>query len=378
MFKENKSLKGRYAELEQSLKKSKEEAEYYKNIAITIGKKHLRRIDQLSKLITKRKIAENALKKSELKYRFLFDHAPVGIFEINLPTGKFTNVNSVMSEITGYSKEQLLNMKAVDFLVGDSKQQYNERIGKLLAGETIPKDVDYNIKNKNGEEIWVSLSANYFSENEIFKGALVVIYDVTNRKEMEEKLLIAHEKLEKRVEERTVELLAANVQLKQEAMKRGIAQKELKKREQKLKLQTLKLEEINTTLKVILEKRNEDKVEIEERLLLNINEMILPYLEKLRKSRSNELQQSYADILESNLKEITSPFYQKMASDYYHLTPKEIQIAGLIKQGKTTKEIAELIQSSPRAIEFHRNNLRKKFGLTNTKTNLMTHLSTLN
>jgi DNA-binding CsgD family transcriptional regulator len=127
-----------------------------------------------------------------------------------------------------------------------------------------------------------------------------------------------------------------------------------------------------------LEKRNEDKVEIEERLLLNINEMILPYLEKLRKSRSNELQQSYADILESNLKEITSPFYQKMASDYYHLTPKEIQIAGLIKQGKTTKEIAELIQSSPRAIEFHRNNLRKKFGLTNTKTNLMTHLSTLN
>ena len=211
MFKENKSLKGRYAELEQSLKKSKEEAEYYKNIAITIGKKHLRRIDQLSKLITKRKIAENALKKSELKYRFLFDHAPAGIFEVNLPTGKFTNVNSVMSEITGYSKEQLLNMKAVDLLVGDSKEQYNERLGKLLAGETIPKDVDYNIKNNNGEEIWVSLSVNYFYESDIFKGALIVIYDVTNRKEMEEKLLIAQEKLEKRVEERTVELLAANV-----------------------------------------------------------------------------------------------------------------------------------------------------------------------
>jgi len=46
--------------------------------------------------------------------------------------------------------------------------------------------------------------------------------------------------------------------------------------------------------------------------------------------------------------------------------------------GTTTKEIAELLQSSPRAIEFHRNNLRKKFGLTNTKTNLITHLLTLN
>jgi len=111
---------------------------------------------------------------------------------------------------------------------------------------------------------------------------------------------------------------------------------------------------------------------------LNINEMILPYLEKLRKSLLNELQLSYVDILESNLNEITSPFYKRMASNFYHLTPKEIQIAGLIKQGKTSKEIAELLQSSPRAIEFHRNNLRKKFGLTNTKTNLITHLLTLN
>ena len=138
------------------------------------------------------------------------------------------------------------------------------------------------------------------------------------------------------------------------------------------------MEEINTALRVLLEKRNEDKIEIEDRVLLNINEMILPYLEKLRKSSLNVLQQSYVDILESNLNEITSQFYQKMSSNYYHLTPKEIQIAGLIKLGKTTKEIAELIQSSPRAIEFHRNNLRKKFGLTNTKINLMTHLLTLN
>ncbi|MEJ2658672.1 MAG: helix-turn-helix transcriptional regulator [Desulfobacterales bacterium] len=127
-----------------------------------------------------------------------------------------------------------------------------------------------------------------------------------------------------------------------------------------------------------MEKRNEDRVEIEEKIRLNINEMILPYLEKLRNSLLNELQQSYVDILESNLNEITSPFYQRIASDFYHLTPKEIQIAGLIKQGKTTKEIAGLLQSSPRAIEFHRNNLRKKFGLTKTKTNLVTHLLTLN
>ena len=378
MVEENKSLKERYAELERSLRKAKEEAEYYKNIAVATGRTHLREIDQLSRLITERKMAEEALKKSELKYRFLFDHAPVGIFEINLPTGKFANVNAVMCEISGYSREELLSMKAIDFLVEKSKKQYNERLEKLLAGETISEVVDYNVKNKNGRKIWVSLAASHFYESGILKGALIVIHDITDRKEMEEKLLKAHEQLERRVEERTAELVTTNAQLKQEAIEREIAEKELKKREQKLELQTRKLEEINTALKVLLEKRNEDKVEIEERVLLNMSEMILPYLEKLRKSRLNELQRSYIDILESNLNEITSPFYQRMASNYYHLTPKEIHIAGLVKHGKTTKEIAELLQSSPRAIEFHRNNLRKKFGLTNTKTNLMTHLLTLN
>ncbi|MFZ0485272.1 MAG: PAS domain S-box protein [Desulfobacterales bacterium] len=378
MIKENKSLKGRGSQLEQSLKKAKEGAEYYKNIAIAAGKKHLRRIDQLSKLITERKIAEEALKKSEHKYRFLFDHAPVGIFEIDLPTGKFINVNAVMCETLGYSKEEFLNVKAVDLLIGDSKKQYKHRLEKLLADETISKDVDYNVKTKDGREIWVSLTVNHFFESRILKGALFVIHDVTDRKEMEKKLLKAREELEQRVEEHTAELVSANKQLKQEAIEREIAKKELKKREQKLELQTGELEEINTALRVLLEKRNEDKIEIEDRVLLNINEMILPYLEKLRKSSLNVLQKSYVDILESNLNEITSQFYQKMSSNYYHLTPKEIQIAGLIKQGKTTKEIAELIQSSPRAIEFHRNNLRKKFGLTNTKTNLMTHLLTLN
>ncbi len=363
MVKENKSLKGRCAELEQSLKKAKEGAEYYKKIAIAAGIKHLRRIDQLSKLITERQIAEEALKKSENKYRFLFDHAPVGIFEIDLPTGKFINVNAVMCETLGYSKEELLNLKAVDLLIGDSKKQYKHRLEKLLADETISKDVDYNVKTKDGRKIWVSLTANHFYESRILKGALFVIYDVTDRKEMEKKLLKAHEELERHVEERTAELVSANKQLKQEAIEREIAKKELKKREQELELQTGKLEEINTALRVLLEKRNEDKSEIEDRVLLNINEMILPYLEKLRKSSLNVLQQSYVEILESNLNEISSQFYQKMSSKYYHLTPKEI---------------AELIQSSPRAIEFHRNNLRKKFGLTNTKTNLMTHLLTLN
>ncbi len=58
---------------------------------------------------------------------------------------------------------------------------------------------------------------------------------------------------------------------------------------------------------------------------------------------------------------------------YLNLTPTEIQTANLIKQGKTSKEIAELVNLSTRTVEFHRDNIRKKMGVKNKKVTLRTH-----
>jgi GAF domain-containing protein/DNA-binding CsgD family transcriptional regulator len=166
----------------------------------------------------------------------------------------------------------------------------------------------------------------------------------------------------------------ANSQLFLESKK---TEETLKKREQELKVKSHNLEEVNTTLKVLLRQREEDIVEVEEKVLSNVKELILPYLEKLKKVRPNDIQLNYLDIVETNLYNIISPFLKKLKSKYLDLTSKEIQIANLIREGKTTKEIAELLHVSPRAIEFHRDNIRTKLGLKNKKANLNSYLSSL-
>jgi DNA-binding CsgD family transcriptional regulator len=80
------------------------------------------------------------------------------------------------------------------------------------------------------------------------------------------------------------------------------------------------------------------------------------------------------ELVETRLGKIVSPYVVKFTKKNRELTPKEIQVATLIKDDKTTKEMAEIMQVSTRAIEFHRQNIRKKLGLVKSKTNLKTYL----
>jgi len=154
-------------------------------------------------------------------------------------------------------------------------------------------------------------------------------------------------------------------------------QDKLEERGIELELKRNDLEEVNTALRVLLKKRDEDKLELEENLLLNIKMLVRPCLEKLKNCTLNERQASYLDVLESNLLEVISPFARKMSSKYLNLTASEIQVANLIIEGQRTKEIASLLNLSDKTIEVHRKNIRKKLGLRNKKENLRTHLLAL-
>jgi DNA-binding NarL/FixJ family response regulator len=163
---------------------------------------------------------------------------------------------------------------------------------------------------------------------------------------MQQKLKEAHDLLERRVEERTREL----------------------------RIKSENLEEMNTALKVLLKKREEDKNELEEKVIYNVKELILPFLEKLKRSKLDHRQQTCVDIIASNLNDIVAPFAKTLATRYLNLTPSEIQIANLVKHGKTTKDIADLLNLSTRTIESHRDSIRQKLGIKNKRANLRTHL----
>jgi PAS domain S-box-containing protein len=157
-----------------------------------------------------------------------------------------------------------------------------------------------------------------------------------------------------------------------------LAEEALKKRERELAIKSRHLEEVNTALRVLLEKREEDRSEIEGKIEYNLRELVLPYLEKLKKTSLNEKQASYLKVAESNLENIVSPFSKSLSEKFLNLTPTELQVANLIQQGRSTKEIAQLLFVSNRTVESHRKGIRKKLNLNNRKANLRSHLTTLN
>jgi PAS domain S-box-containing protein len=147
--------------------------------------------------------------------------------------------------------------------------------------------------------------------------------------------------------------------------------------EEKVRQRTAELEDMNATLRILLKKREEDKNEIGEKIFANHKLILAPIIRNLKQSLALESQKDMMDILESELKNIISPFSKKLSDQMVNLTPKEIHIADLVKFGKTNKEISEIMNSSIHTISRHRENIRKKTGLKNKKINLRSFLSTL-
>jgi DNA-binding CsgD family transcriptional regulator/PAS domain-containing protein len=158
---------------------------------------------------------------------------------------------------------------------------------------------------------------------------------------------------------------------------RKLAEEALLAKEKELASKTNKLEEINIALNVLLEKREQDKILLQEQVLSNVKKLAIPYVEKLKKNSLTETQRALLDVIESSLHEIISPFSLKLSSHSFGLTPTEIKVADLVRQGKGTKEVATIRNLSHKTVARHRENIRNKLGIKNKKVNLQSHLNSL-
>jgi DNA-binding CsgD family transcriptional regulator len=218
-------------------------------------------------------------------------------------------------------------MRFLDFFVGQDKEAMAQTIAAFTGGQTC---VEAYLTSKDG-----SKAAYFFtgSQVDIARAQLLVGIglDITERKGME------------------------------------LAMRETAEN----------LNEVNSALRALLRQRDEDRKEFEEAVLSNVKNLIFPYFEKLRGSKLENNQKTWLDILETQLREITSPFTRNLTLQQMNLTPTEIRVADMVKDGKTTTEIAEILGSSEKSVSVHRNHIRDKLGLHGKRANLEAYLASL-
>lgn len=205
----------------------------------------------------------------------------------------------------------------------------------------------------------------------VIEGDLALLIEISRREQAERQLQISLDELEQRVAERTRELTVLNEGLRQEILCRKKAENELRQREREL-------EDANAALRVLLSKLESSRHEFEEQTLRQIKGLILPHVAKLRQNIGDQQpDRSFIDLVEANLQKITSSFANSLVVALENLTPTEIEIAQMVLNGQTTKDIAKALSRETSTIDFHRNNIRKKLGIESRAVNLRSHLLSL-
>lgn len=150
---------------------------------------------------------------------------------------------------------------------------------------------------------------------------------------------------------------------------------ELKLAQEELGDKNQSLEEANIALKVLIRHREKDRAELEKKIVSHIKTLVLPYMDRIEENGPSPRNRTLLTIARGHLNDILSPMTRTLS--HAGLTPQETQVAALVRDGKTSAEIADILFISEATVSFHRKNLRAKLGLTNRRANLRAHLSSI-
>jgi len=289
---------------------------------------------------------KGSLERICAKYR-LFERAvdasscAITIADAADPEMPLIYVNKAFEEITGYGCAECLGKNCRFLQADDRDQEALQTIHKALQ-EHRPCTAVLRNYRKNGELFWNELRmAPVFDEKKRLIHYIGIQTNITDRVRAEGEVARYREHLENLVRERTQ-----------------------------------KLEEKNTALKEVLDQIQTEKEAIRDQVVRNVERLIFPLLRKYAKKADASARPLWR-VLEKNLEEITAPFGAAITRKFYKLTPKEIDIANMIRAGLSTKEISETMHVSPATVENQRNSIRKKLGISKKDINLTSYLQNL-
>jgi len=300
--------------------------------------------------ITTRKQAEDALKASERRLTDIIDFSPDATLAIDRE-GRVIIWNRAIEEMTGVTAAEMLGRAHYEYAIPfygvcrpvlvdlvlrrDRKTEVEYYAAMDRRRDHLVGEFWVPCLKGSSAFLWAKAGPLYDHDGNI-AGAIESIRDITNRKN-------------------DVEIM--------------------QKREKDLELKTKELEDVNTALRVMLKQREGDRSELGEQMLFNVKLLVQPYIEQLKRY-GDPRSTACLEVMESNLQSIVSPFSCKLSSQCLNLTNREVQVANLIKEGKTTKEIVEVLHLSASAVNVHRYHIRKKLGLKKMQ-NLRSYLASL-
>jgi diguanylate cyclase (GGDEF)-like protein/PAS domain S-box-containing protein len=145
--------------------------------------------------ITERKDAEEALRNSEERFRLLFEHAPLGIVQID-PLGAVTSANRKASEITGYSPDETIGLRPSEATLPEERDEFDKFVADCLSGKIDVVNFEKRVLRKDGSTIWTSQTAKLMRDKRGKpQSGIVMIEDISRRKQAEEALRQSEEKI---------------------------------------------------------------------------------------------------------------------------------------------------------------------------------------
>lgn len=314
--------------------------------------------------ITKRVQVENALRESETNFRAIAENAHEGIL-IALQHGEYAYANRRAAEITGYSVPELHTMSYKDLVHPGEMKRVGRIFQSRMDGKTVPHSYETLIVKKDNTDIPVEVTG----AKTLWKGqpaAMVAIRDIMLRKRFEEALGEINSELERRVEERTTELMDIAEKLEEK-------QRELLRHKLDLEKANKELVQTNTALSVLARNIDKKRDEVEKKIAQTISGQIVPLIEEIKNDKLPEKSRIKLDVLSAYLNDLT-PEAAKGHDIIISLSAMELRVAMMIKNGFSSDEIARLLHISPHTVKTHRRSIRKKLNITNANINLSSYL----